>query len=234
MKKLLCVLMLCASYAWAQETEVVVRPVLAPTTIASIVTTSGSAKVSSAAKALGNVVVGQYVYGPGIKMGVTVSALDNPALDSIITLSDTCISSATSSLEFGYFTSAAYSTGEWSSMPFQVYDWPSGGVTRLVSAIIVDAADVIGATDIVFFTNHSGSSGLYSAAAAIPVTDSSYILGLVSLTTVTDFGAIKTLSSTTDLSLALPKGKVWGRLLARSGATPAAATSFQVRLRFKE
>jgi len=56
---------------------------------------------------------------------------------------------------------------------------------------------------------------------------------LVSLTTVTDLGAIKILTKD-DINLALPKGvTIWARLIARGAPTFTAVDNLRVRLRFQ-
>ena len=236
MKKLLAFLYLIPAFALAQfETQNI--PVVSTTTIASCVTTSASTSVSAEAKPFGSVTVGMAVFGPGVPIGTTVASLPDPTLDSIIVLSAAATASATVSLQFGYFASAAYTSGDWVGFPFKVTKFPTGasGTIKLISAEIADSADVIGATDILFFSSLSGSSGLDNAAAAVPGSDYGNILGLVSLTTVTDVGAMKMLTKD-DINLELPiisGGTIWARLIARTGPTLTAVTNYLVRLRFK-
>lgn len=228
-------LMLISCVAYGQEYDI--RPTVSTTTIASIVTKSGQDTLHSAAKAFGNVVVGQRVFGPGVLQGATVTALVDAALDSQIVISSNCTASATVSLQFGYFTSAIYGSGDWLGFPFEVIPASgAGGQLKLISAIITDAADVITATDIVFYKNLSGlagGTGLDNAAAAELAANEWYILGIVSLTTITDLGAVKILTKD-DINLTLPKGEaIWARLIARGTPTLTAVDNFRVRLRFQ-
>ncbi len=229
MKQLLVALILLAAPALAQQFEVKVKPVIS-TTALTCKTTQGSDSVYSAAQ-FGSVVVGQQIYGPGIKQGVTVKTLGT---SSYFHMTDTALSTqASPSLQFGYFTSAAYVTGDWIGFPFQVFTSTQAGIVLLVSAEIEDNADIIGSIDILFFTSLSGSAGLDNAAVAVPASDQGNILGIVSLTTTTDLGALRILTSTDPVSMALPSGgTLWARLIARSGATPTAIDNYNVRLRF--
>jgi len=230
---LLLAVVLIVSLASAQATiSVTVKPNISCTTIGSIYTTSGKDTITAVAKPFGSVTAGMQVYGPGIKNGTTVAY--KVTGDSVLVLSDTAIATAAgnASLQFPYFTSAAYSTGQWVGLPFKVMDNYPGALALLISAEIEDNADIIGNMDILFFTNLSGSAGLDRAALAVPATDQGNILGIVSLTTVTDLGSLRILTSTDPISIALPVYKpIWARLIARSGATPTAISNFNVRLR---
>jgi hypothetical protein len=198
-------------------------------------TLSGSDTIWTAAKSFGSVAVGQQVYGAGVRFGATVTALVDADLDSAIILSDTCMASATVSLQFGYFASAAYARGDWLGLPFKIYENLTAGVVRLVSVAITDNADQLDSTDIVFMRpmTVSGGAGLDNAALAVAAADAGKILGTVPLTKMTDLGSTRVLESTSDIGLALPEsGQVWARLIVRSAPTYTAVNNLTVKLRF--
>jgi len=234
MKKLM-VLLLVAGFAYGQVSDV--RPVISTTTISTVFQTVGKDTISTiVSNGFTNVRAGQVVFGPGVKIGTTVVSTDSLRK---VTLSDTCTATQDSvPIQFGYFTSAAYESGDWLGFPFKVLTGSGAGgqPIKLVSATITDAADVVTATDIVFYADLStlaGGSGLDGVAAAELAANEWYVHGLVSLTTVTDLGAIKILTKD-DINLALPKGAtIWARLIARGTPTFTAVTNVRVRLKFQ-
>jgi hypothetical protein len=230
---LIAVLALVAAQSFAQGGQsYIVQPVVSTTTISTIVTKAGKDTIYSAAKAFGNVVVGQQVYGPGLPFYCTVKALPNPALDSAIVLSDTCSASSTVSLQFGYFTSAAYQAGDWLGLPFRIRTTPSGGVSLLTSVIVVDSSDVLDAFDIVYLKSGSGSMGFDNATLAVPVADAGGIVGYTQFTTITDLGSVR-ISQDNDTRLTMPRGGyLYARLIARSAMTMKSTASLFCRFRF--
>jgi hypothetical protein len=227
MKRALLALIFFAAPLLAQEVQVTARPVISTTTL-STGTVSGNDTLSSSAL-FGSVTVGQQVYGPGIALGATVLT---KVSTSKLKISDTCTATATANIQYGYFSSAAYSTGDWVGFPFLVADVPQGGLWYIAGVTICDSADIIGSMDVLFFTSLSGSAGLDNAAIAVPATDSPNMCGLISLTTTTDLGSCRILTGDLPTGLALPRGgKLWARLIARSGATPTAVNNYIVKLR---
>ena len=230
MKRLLVALVLLAATALAQQIpEVKVWPVIS-TTALTCKTTQGSDSVYSAAQ-FGSVVVGQQIYGPGIKPDVTVKTLGT---SSYFHMTDTALSTqASASLDFGYNSSKAYTTGEWVGLPFQVYTSYEGGIALLISALIEDNADVIGNTDIAFFISYGGSEGLDGAAVAVPAADQGQFAGYISMTTMTDLGSLRLLQATDPISMAVPAGGIlYGRLIARASYTATAVNNFLLHLKF--
>jgi hypothetical protein len=237
MKRMLLVLVLLAGTAYAQF-DVNVRPTVSAKTIATINTVSGNDTIWDAGKAFDSLTVGMGVFGPGVPQGATITALVDAALDSALVLSDTCNATASVSLQFGLVAGTLYTTGDWLGFPFKVLNGggSAGPAYNLISASIIDAADVITATDIVFYgdvSKLSGGSGYDNSAAAELAANEWYVLGIVSLTTVTDLGAVKILTKDA-INLALPRGvPVWARMIVRGAPTFTASNNLRVRLRFQ-
>lgn len=213
-----------------------VRPTISTKTIPTVNTRTGNDTLFDAHKALDSITVGSRIFGPGIPQGATVTALVNAALDSEIVISDTCLATASVSINAVPCAGTLYTTGDWLGLPFQVLPTTGkGGTTKLISITITDAADVITATDVVFYkdvSKISGGSGLDNAAAAELAANEAYVLGIVSLTTVTDLGAIKILTKD-DINLELPQSGVWARMIVRGAPTFTAVNNLRVRLRFQ-
>jgi hypothetical protein len=115
-------------------------------------------------------------------------------------------------------------------IPFQIYNSASGGMTKLVSILITDSSDQLGNTDIILFNTFSDTYGLDTMAVNLAAANYSKVLGYVSLTTVIDLGATRILEKD-DINLALPKGILYGRLIAKS--TPKFTTTRCLKIRFR-
>ena len=214
-----------------------VRPVISTTTISTVFQTVGKDTISTiVADGFQNIRAGQSVFGPGIKIGTTVVSTDSLRK---VTLSDTCtVTQDSVGIQFGYFTSAIYGSGDWLGFPFKVITGSGAGGTpiKLVSAEIIDVADVVTATDIVFYSDLAqvaGGSGLDNIAAGELAANEWYLQGIVSLTVITDLGAVKILTKD-DINLALPRGvTIWARLISRGTPTYTSVSNLRVRLRFQ-
>jgi hypothetical protein len=227
---LLCLGVLVCAQALSQGSVVRLSPAISTKAIASVVCTIGSTTISATAKPFASVVAGQSVYGPGIAANTTVVSKD--AIDSTVVLSNAITSGGTKTIEFGYYVHTAYATGEWLGLPFQVYDTGEGGTSFLVSASIADESDLLGAVDIVFFSAYSDTLGLDSATVNVPLSQAPKVLGVVSLSTVTDLGGARTMQADA-INMAVPRNKLWARLVAKSSmASFLVLQPFTLRLGF--
>jgi hypothetical protein len=227
---LLCLGVLVCAQALSQGSVVQVSPALSTKAIGSVVCTLGSTTISATAKPFASVLAGQAVYGPGIAANTTV--VSKSANDSTVVLSDAVTSGGTKTVEFGYYVHTTYATGDWLGLPFQVYDNGQGGTSYLISARISDASDKLDAVDIVFFKTYSDTLGLDSAAVNVVTTEAPKVLGIVSLATITDLGGVR-MAQADGINMALPRNKLWARLIARSSMGPFLVMQpFTLRLGF--
>lgn len=218
------------SCSYAQDAEINVQPVIQNTVIDSIVITSGRDTIYSTTAPFVNIDSGMYVYGDGIPYGAYVIANTN---DSLIRLSATPTAThALDSLNFNYLSTEAYSSGDWLGNPFLIYNSTSNGIVVLMSVAITDSSDQIGNTDVVFFNRFSDSLGLDNKATEVNEIEFNSIIGIVSLTTSTDFGNVRLLTKDA-INLALPKGgTLYGRLVARSTPTFTGTRALKLKFRF--
>lgn len=224
-------LLLVVNISLAQH-QIDKQPTICPKTITTAFQEAGNDTIYATTDAFDSVAVGAFLFGPGIKIGTTVTVV--VSADTIV-ISDTCTTTQDStSFQIGILRGAAYASGDWLGFPFDIGAPPASG-RKLISAQIIDDADVIGATDIIFYSNLSqvvGGSGLDNTAVAELAVNEWYILGIVSLTTTTDLGAVKMLTKD-DINLQLPGGAIWARLVAKSSQTYTAMDNLRVRLRFQ-
>ncbi len=222
MKRTLALILLFAigSLVYSQGSIVTVTPYLSTKAIASCVCTLGSTSISATAKPFGSVTVGMPVYGPGVPENTTVASLPDPALDSVIVLSNAITSGGTKTLEFGYYVHTTYASGDWLGLPFQIYDTGEGGTTFLISASISDNSDLLAAVDLQLFTTYSDTLGLDSVAVNVPSSESAKFIGApISFSTITDHGGVR-ITGETAINQAVPRNKLWGRLIARATVGP--------------
>lgn len=149
------------------------------TTALTCVTTIGSPTVTSAAQ-FGSVVAGQRIVGAGIPFGSKVLAR---ATTSSLTICNSAgqsvnatATSASVSLQFGYFTSAIYSAGDALGFPFPI------GTKKINNVIVVDDIKVIAAVKLLVFGKKFVECA-DNAAFAITDADATNIIGFLSLAT---------------------------------------------------
>jgi hypothetical protein len=134
-------------------------------------TTAGSRTVTSVAL-FGSVVVGQKVFGIGIPLGATVTAV---ASTSSITISDPATATGTPTLQFSYFAATAYTAGDCLGWLFEI------PMMRIDNIFIVDAAKVITAAKM--YVYHSVPTPTLDNAAFAPTdADAAKLIGYYSLT----------------------------------------------------
>ena len=137
-----CVL-LSSGILFAQTSvEVLVKPDISNATIASNIKVAGSRNIRTTGKTYGSVVVGQGVFGKGIPFGTTVTALVDPALDSIITLSRASTTTDTVHLDFGYYRRDTSAVGDYASMPFLILARSSS--QRILDRVTIQDTSVLG------------------------------------------------------------------------------------------
>ena len=222
-----------ASFAWGQQTyrEVVIQPYVSCARIASVIS-NGTDTLATAAKAFGSIVVGQPVYGPGIPAGTVVESLPNPALDSLIIISNAATTTRTQALNFGYYLISTYATGDNLGLPFKL--WSGERSRKLISVTMIDSVDKADDFDILFFYQFSDSLGADSTAVALPEDVAQRLVGSVSVTANLDWGDIRTVQ-VNNVQMVLPGGEIWARLVARSAfGILGAVRPFVIRLGFEE
>jgi len=233
MKKILFPLLLIGMVAYGQQSVVTIQPYLSTQAIVSCVTLPGSASISATAKPFGSVTVGMPVYGVGVPANTVVLSLPNPLLDSVIILSNAMTQGGTKTLSFGYQAWTSYATGDWLGLPFQVYNTGEGGTVVLVSASVSDNSDLLGNTDIIFFSEYSDTLGCDSLAVVIPATESYKVLGIIALTTAVDVGGVRILNAN-NIQMAVPRHRLWARLISRATVTSLPTVQpYTVRLGFR-
>jgi hypothetical protein len=185
----------------------------------------------------GSAVVGQQVYGPGIPFGTTISAITDTVCDAILTLSNRASSARTlDSLNIGYFSAAAYSSGDWLGLPF-VLDLGPSAYLKLENVTVADTSDDFGNFDIALFRVPDASyldTGLDNDPATLNVADMNYLIAYITVSSVADLGTVRFL--TTSVITQFGAGaRLYGRLVSK--ATPTFNASINpalLRFRFSQ
>lgn len=183
-------------------------------------TTAGSKTVTSSA-AFASVEAGQRVVGAGIPFGTVVASKET---SSSITLSKPAsATSASVTLQFGYFTSAAYAAGDALGFPFEVT------MSRIDNVIVVDAAKQITAVKLLFFSDTFIETA-DNAAFGISDADAAKIIGYLSLATSEVFANNQIVTgSGTQLPITLG-GKTYCQLIVVGSPTFLAVDGLTVNL----
>lgn len=232
MKKFL-LLFLLAVPLMAQDVEVTVTPYVSTSTVDSVAFDS-AATTFRVPSTVSGFAAGQYLYGPNIQEGTTISSVN--ATKDTITISLATVDSSDGdlvTLNHSLFSSTAYGSGDWLGYPFRIWSKTTGGVVQLESILISDSTDQLGNTDLVLFSAYATDEGLDNAAVA--VTDEAYktVVAYVSLTTAIDLGDVKILVKDTQGIAIQRGGALYGRLIAKSTPTFTSNQSLHVRLRFR-
>jgi len=228
--KALLFLLLLPVLVFAQETEKTITPYVSLATVDSVSYDSASTTLTLPTP-VAAILAGQMVYGPRIPYGATVTAV-NATSDTLTISAATSDAGVEETFNFGYFANTAYGSGDWLGIPFLIWNNTTNGTVSLRSIVISDSSDQLGNTDLVLFSNFSGSTGVDNAAVAVPGSEYQYILAYVSLTTALDLGTVKILVKDAQ-DIAIPKGgTLYGRLVAKSTPTFTAINCVHIRLRF--
>ena len=238
MKRILFVLILCmlvgGAELLAQTIEVVVKPRISVSTLTFLRKRIGSKYVSSTAKVLTPVTAGDLVFGPGIPYGTTVASKVNA--DSLIILSNASTTSDSTALDFGYFTSAATTSGRYCSMPFEI-SLGSGPYRVLGGTLVADTSVQNAGFRIALATSgeYAVWPNLHNVAASY--WDPTYYLGEVTTGQDATYGTVSVAAGkyTIDngFNIWLPTTtKIYGRLIANSTSTYLSTQSVTVKFRF--
>lgn len=187
-----------------------IKPVIS-TTAVTCGTTAGSSAITSSA-GFGSVTVGMRIVGAGIPFNSVVGEVTDTSNISIINAetklpAPATATSASVSLRFGYFTSAAYSSGDALGFPFRV------DLNLVWNAIIIDAAKQITKAKLYFFTGpfvESADNAAFNPSDA----DASKLCGYIAIATsvVLTSNHIVTQGNTA-LPVHLGTGPVWCQLV---------------------
>lgn len=196
-----------------------VKPFISTTTL-TCGTTVASATVTSSA-AFGSVVAGQAVFGAGIPFGTTVTSVTDTS--TIIISKIATATAASASLQFSYYTSAAYTAADVLGFPFQL------DMKKIGQIYAIDNDKVITALKGYVFSSPFTPT-LDNAAFAPSDADAAKVIGYFSLTTsnaLTNNTVIY--SAVTDMPLWIESAKVrWCQLVAVGTPTFAAVNSLTV------
>jgi hypothetical protein len=156
-----------------------VKPIISTTPL-TCVTTVGSKVITSAAL-FGSVTQGMRLVGAGIPFNskvVTKTSTSSITIDNAATAT-----SAAVTLRFGYFTSAAYATGNTLGFPFQV------GLDKVNDIIVTDVAKQLTKLKLYFFDAPFTEVADHAAFAPLAA-DAAKVIGYVEITanqTLTNF-----------------------------------------------
>ena len=231
MKKVLF-LLLMAVPVMAQQIEVRVTPYVSTSVVDSVAFDS-AATTFTVPSTVSGFAEGQYLYGPNIQEGTTISAVN--ATKDTITISLATVDSSDAdlvTLNYSLFSSTAYGSGDWLGYPFLIWTNTSGGVVELETIMIVDSTDQLGNTDLVLLSAFIDNMGLDNAATTLQSEDYKDVMGYLALSTALDIGDVKLLTSSPSFSV--PRGgSLYGRLVAKSTPTFTSNNAIHVRLRFR-
>ena len=231
MKTLFALLIAAVTLASAQQTEKTVVPNVSLATVDSVSYDSASTTLTLPS-ADASIDSGQVVYGPKIQYGTIVTAV-NATSDTLTISLATTDAGTEQTLNFGYFSSTAYESGDWLGLPFLIWTNSTGGTVSLESIVIADSSDQLGNTDLALFSSYADDQGLDNAAIAVPATQYKNVIGYVSLSTAIDLGSVKILTKDAQ-GIAIPQGgSLYGRLVAKSTPTFTGVNCIFVRLRFQ-
>ena len=230
MKKLILVVLigLLFQLSFGQTTEIVVNPYCQMTNVGLVSVVEGSDTVVASSGFTG-IDSGMVVYGAGIPEGTIV--VYNGSDDTLGLSNDATRTIAEDSLCFNYLLDQTYASGQWIGIPFQIYSSSIGGTTKLVSVLIADSSDQLDDVDLVFFNAWSDTYGLDTATVSLDGENYSKVLGYVALTTAVDLGTVRILTKD-DINMLLPRGTLYGRLIARSTPKFTSTRCLKIRFRF--
>lgn len=176
----------------------IVKPVIGATAI-TCTTKAGTPDVTSSA-GFGSVLAGQYVYGAGIPIGARVKTVTDTS-NIILTVNATA-TSASVSLQFGYFTSLQYAAGDALGFPFAL------DMKKIGQIVVVDNDKQITAIKGYIWNAEPATVTADNAAYAPSDADAAKIIGYFSLTTnITLSNNTVILSAATDIPLWCDTGK---------------------------
>jgi hypothetical protein len=176
-----------------------IKPTISTTTITCGTTIASTAVTSSAG--FGSVVAGQKVFGAGIPYGTTVVTVTDTS--NIVISNKATATAASASLQFSYYTSAAYTAGDCVGFPFEI------GMQKINQIVVVDNDKVV-ATNLKFYIfDGLPAVTLDNAAFAPSDADAAKLVGVVTVSTFTTLGNnIIGLSAATDQPVWVNTAKV--------------------------
>jgi hypothetical protein len=214
-----------------------VNPVVDSTTIANCTTANASKTVTSSA-AFGSVVAGQRVVGVGIPFNTKVASKSD---SSTILLDTAATADGTVSLQFGYFTSAAYATGDTMGFPFVLSDvfYATPKSILLETVVLVDAAKQAPSCELVLFYS-TFTETADNAAFAPTDADAAKILAVVPISTWYSY-SVNSVAVESGLGLSIPRHtssgstrNLYGQLVSRGSPTFVAVSDLTLNLYFIE
>ena len=231
--------MLLAGVCFGQVQEIEVTPLVEVSIMDSLSYTLGSDTVVTTGTDTFVVVAGEQVWGYGVTLGTTV--------DSVFDTKDTLILSANvtatvveGELHFGFNTDAAYTSGDWMGLPFEIAPLKLYGSNILQSVLVTDTSDQIDSFDIVFFNSldlDSGYVGNDNAAVNVSEADVGKIVGYLSVTNFTDLGQTRvgyTLMQWLPMPSVTAAKRLYGRMIARSAPNFTSCTPLTLRFNFAQ
>jgi len=226
---LLLALVLCVSLGLAQD-FVTVTPAISTEAVDSCTVTAGNDTVTAPTASFANLYAGLSVYGPMIPEGTQILATDS---STYVVLSETPADDDVTVLNFGVVALyTTYADGDWFGLPFRILYNPGMGDTRTLNSIVItDNSDQLGNTEVMLFNAFSDTLGQDSSAMAIVASEAHKVIGYIALTSAVDLGTGRVLTSK-DIALTVPKGGLWGRMVAGAAFVPTAVDNIKIRFGF--